>query len=87
MSDNEPRIERIEFIRLAEGWHHFGDKCEDCNNQAEFSYGIWCSRELDTSPDSDGALCGACAAVILLQESCVQKVLLEKRGLAVRAVR
>jgi hypothetical protein len=80
-------IQRMEFIRIQEGSHYCGKDCAECPNDAEFEYGIWFSRQSDREPDDSGALCGACAAVILLQESGNSNVTLEKRGNVIRAKR
>ena len=87
MEEPEPRIESIDFTRLVEGWVHCGDSCQECNNPAEFEYGIYYDRNFEREPDATGALCGACAAVILLQEAANDHVVLEKHGTMVRAVR
>lgn len=75
------QIQKIEFVRVQE---LSASQCAECNNRAEFDYAIWYTGDGD-EPSETGALCGACSAVILLQESSIARVTLEKIGDVVRA--
>ncbi|HXE90731.1 MAG TPA: hypothetical protein VNK82_07185 [Terriglobales bacterium] len=77
-------IERLDFRRVQDGSFYAGKSCEECDNAAEFEYAIW--YEETAEPRETGALCGVCAAVILLQETATPNVSLEKLGPEVRVI-
>jgi len=81
------RIERLEFNRITEKSYYYGKSCGECANLAEFEYVIWYNDNPESVDPESGALCGACAAVIFLQEASNPRIVLEKQGSVVRAVR
>lgn len=80
------RIENLEFTRIKDDSFNAGRSCDECDNSAEFAYWITFGPGPELEPES-GILCGACAAVSLLQETAIEHVTLEKHGGVVRARR